>query len=335
MATNFKDYYKILGVERSATQKEIKTAYRKLGRKHHPDLQTEKDKPAAEERFKEINEANEVLSDPEKRAKYDRLGANWRHGQEWQPSPDMDGFHTYYRGAGGAETFDSGGFSDFFETLFGGARSASTGQSFRQSRVMRGQDIESELALTLEEAYHGGEKTLQLSSRDVCNACLGAGQTSVGICSTCGGTGAKASVKNLAVKIPMGVQEGTKMRLKGQGGQGLNGGASGDLYLRIKFLPHPNYTISGSDLETPITITPEQAVLGAKISVPTLDGAVLLSVPPKTHAGQRLRLRQKGWPQKGGSRGNLYAKVLIDIPHNISEEEQELYRKLTQVRKGV
>ncbi len=335
MATNFKDYYNILGIERTATDKEIKAAYRKLARKYHPDLQTGKDKHAAEEKFKEINEANEVLSDPEKRAKYDHLGANWRDGQEWQPSPDMDGFHYYTRGAGGAEAYDSGGFSDFFETLFGGARTARYASSPRQTRTVRGQDTESELSLTLEEAYRGGEKTLQLSSRDICSDCLGTGHTSAGLCSYCAGTGAKTTEKTLAVKIPAGVQEDSKIRLRGQGGQGLNGGASGDLYLKIKFLPHPDFTINGSDLENFTTITPEQAVLGDKISVPTLEGAILLTIPAKAHNGQKLRLRQKGWPKKDGSRGDFYVKIFIDIPYNLSEEENELYRKLAQIRKGV
>lgn len=335
MATNFRDYYSILGVERTATEKEIKAAFRKLARKYHPDLHTGKEKEAAEEKFKEINEANEVLSDPEKRAKYDRLGANWRDGQEWQPSPDMDGFHYYSSGAGGGESFDASGFSDFFETLFGGSRGSRHTQGFRQSRDMRGQDLESELALTLEEAYHGGERNLQFSSRDICGSCQGAGRTGTGICASCGGTGSKPSVKTLAVKIPAGIAEDSKIRLKGQGGQGLNGGTSGDLYLKVRYLPHQNFTINGHDLETVITVRPEQAVLGEKISVPTLDGTILLTVPPKAHNGQKLRLRQKGWPKKDGSHGDFYAKVLIDIPQSLSEEETELYRQLAQSRKGV
>jgi len=338
MATNYKDYYSILGVERTAGEKEIKAAYRKLARKYHPDLQTGKDKQAAEEKFKEINEANEVLSDPEKRAKYDRLGANWRDGQQWQPSPDMEGFHFYTGGTDGAESFGSGGFSDFFEALFGRAGRAGGAryeETYRQPRAMRGQDSESELLLTLEEAYHGGEKSLRLFTRDVCDACLGSGHTSGGFCPACAGTGSKTSEKTLAVKIPAGVAEGGKIRLKGQGGQGINGGPSGDLYLKFKFQPHPNFTLNGSDLETIVTVTPEQAVLGGKVSVPTLDGSVLLTIPEKTRSGQRLRLRQKGWPKKDGTRGDLYAKIRIDIPPSLSAEEIELYRSLAQIKKGV
>ncbi|PKM86340.1 MAG: molecular chaperone DnaJ [Firmicutes bacterium HGW-Firmicutes-12] len=309
MAAKFRDYYTLLGVDRNATDKEIKSAYRKLAREYHPDLHSDSSKKEAEERFKEINEAYEVLGDPEKRSKYDNLGANWNHGQEWQPAQNTDGFH-FYTSSNDMGGYGSSGFSDFFESLFGGGfhfNQAGTGfaDEIRHTRNARGQDIESELEITLEEAYQGIEKVIQFTSRD----------------------------SQLNVKIPAGIQEGTKMRLKGQGSKGYNGTDRGDLFLKINFKPHKSFTVSNNDIETQIQITPEQAVLGDKVSVPTLDGEVLLSVPPLTHNDQKLRLRQKGWPRKDGSRGDEYVKIVIDIPKDLSPEEMELYKKLAELKK--
>lgn len=328
----YRDYYEVLGVERKASDKEIKTAYRKLARKHHPDLHTGKDKQVAEEKFKEINEAYEVLSDPEKRAKYERLGANWRNGQEWQPPPDTEGFRFYTSGDGGFG--HENGFSDFFETLFGGARTAGAKPGARRAN-MRGQDVESELQLTLEEAYRGGEKTIQLTSRDICTACHGTGHQNSGLCSYCGGTGSTSTRKTLEVKIPTGIQDGSRIRLKGQGGEGLAGGNRGDLYLKVKILPHEQFTIHGDDLESQVAITPDQAVLGDKVTVATLDGPVTVKIPVMMNNGKKLRLRGKGWPRKDSIRGDQYVKVIIDIPAHLTEEERELYTKLANLRKGV
>ncbi len=330
--TTYKDYYKILGVERTATEQEIKSAYRKLARQYHPDLKTGSEKEAAEEKFKEINEAYEVLSDPEKRAKYDRLGANWQHGQEWQPPPDMDGFHFYTWNDG---DLGATGFSDFFELLFGRTKANRTGAGFRWEPQMRGQDIESELQLTLEEAYRGGEKTIQLTSREICAACQGSGHLDRGICAYCGGTGNTTGRKTLEVKIPPGIQNGSKIRLRNQGGEGLGGGQRGDLYLKVNIQPHPLFTLKGNDIESKVIITPEQAALGDKVTTATLDGDIILTIPPQTHSGKKLRLRGKGWPLKGGGRGDHYVEVVIDLPSLLSEAELDLYRKLAQIRKGV
>lgn len=331
MGVTYQDYYKILGVDRNATDKEIKAAYRKLARKWHPDLHTGKAKEEAEEKFKQINEAYEVLKDPEKRAKYDRLGAGWQAGQDFRPPPDLDGFEFYTNFEGGA-----GGFSDFFELLFGGAdpfRRATRGRAARRG-PLRGQDVESELELTLEEAYHGGEKTLQLTTGQLCPACGGTGYDETAFCPACGGTGETTTTRTLTVKIPPGVRQGSRIRLKGQGGEGLNGGERGDLYLKVRLLPHPVFKVQGEDLETGITLRPEQAVLGDRVTVPTLDGPVTMKVPAGTRSGKRLRLRGKGLPRRDG-RGDIYVRVQIDIPEHLTAEEEQLYRQLAALGKGV
>lgn len=330
MGTTFKDYYEALEVDRKATGAEIKTAYRKAARKHHPDLHTKSEKAAAEEKFKEINEAYEVLSDTEKRAKYDRLDENRRNGHEWQPPPDAG----EYENPSWSEA-DTGGFSDFFESLFGRKMSGGARGGARPQRNIRGQNMESELELTMEEAYHGGQKTLQFSSRQRCPICGGAGSVNQKICQSCGGTGSKTTIKTMDVKIPPGIRDGNKMSLKGQGGPGIADGEPGDLLLSIKILPHSHFTLKGNDLETTIRINPEQAVLGSQIPSLTMDGEVILTVPPMSHNGQKLRLRSKGWPGKDGSRGDEYVKIIIDIPHSLSHGEREIYQRLAEIRKEV
>jgi curved DNA-binding protein len=346
MAVAFQDYYEILGLKRDATEKEIKSAYRKLARKWHPDLHTGKQKAEAEERFKKINEAYEVLSDPEKRSKYDRLGSNWRNGQDFQPPPDWGENVRFYStgfpgGAGGFRTH-TGGFSDFFEILFGeggfgrgpasGRPGAATGARSKTRGPQRGRDVEAEIELPLEEAYHGITKTFQVSTGAVCPECGGSGIKERGFCSRCGGTGQVPDTRMLEVKIPAGVRDGGQIRLRGQGGEGAGGGARGDLYLKVRLLPHPVYTVKGSDLELEVRLLPEQAALGDKVTVPTLDGPVIMTVPPGSRAGTRLRLRGKGLPDQGGRRGDEYARLVIDIPSTLSEEEKALYQKLRSIR---
>lgn len=301
MSAEFKDYYKILGVDRKATDAEIKNAFRKLARKHHPDLHAKGDKDAAEEKFKEVNEAYAVLSDPEKRAQYDLLGEDGgrsrQQWQQWQQQPPP-----YRGGETGSQWQDveSGDFSDFFASIFGGRA--------RQARPTpaRTQDLTSDLELTLEEAYHGGIKNLHFSIS-------GASGTPVD--------------KKLDVRIPPFVREGSKIRLKGQG-------APGDLILTIKILPHTCYTLKGNTLETTVKIFPEQAVIGGQVAVPTLDGEVMMTLPPMSHNGQKLRLREKGWLDKDGKRGDEFVKIVIDIPRTLKPEELEIYQNLAKLRKG-
>ena len=299
------DYYEALGVSRTATEKEIKTAYRKLARQHHPDLHQGDAKKAAEEKFKIINEAYEVLGDPEKRAKYDRLGMNWQSGQDFQPGPDMGGFDFRNVNINGQ---DLHGFSDFFASLFGqdlfGRRGARTE---RQRGPIPGEDVEAEINLLVEELYNGGEKDIQIQT---------------------GG-----SSKTVKVKIPPRIYPGAVLRLKGLGGAGYGGGGTGDLLLRLNALPHPIWRIENQvDVETDLTIYPEQAVVGDKVSVPTPDGMIQLKIPAGIHNGQKMRLKDKGLKRKNGSLGDMFVRVKIDTPLEQSAEEIELYKKIFELR---
>src|SRR3954471_7129929 len=275
MAVQFRDYYETLGVPKTAKEDEIRTAFRKLARKYHPDVA--KDKKEAEEKFKQINEAYEVLSDPEKRKKYDQLGANWNQPGGFQAPPDWGGqqpgggFHRYGSGGGdGGVEFEFGGtgFSDFFETFFGGGRGRSAFGGFGRGEASaeRGNDVEADIMVPLEEALHGARRTISLR-RSGSN-----------------------KVETYQVKIPKGVREGQRIRLAGQGEAGERGGKSGDLFLRVRLARHPDFQVEGSDLIHELKIAPWDAGLGADIKVPTLDGSVRLKIPAGTQAGQRFRL---------------------------------------------
>jgi curved DNA-binding protein len=287
MAVKFRDYYEVLGVPRTATADDIRKAYRQLARKHHPDLQPAADRAKAAERFKEINEANEVLSDPDKRAKYDALGPNWKGGMDYGPPP----------GPPGAEyvSFEGeGDFSDFFASLFGRAGRRGGGRV-----VMPGMDVEAELPVGLDEILRGGKRQIQLP----------------------GG-------KSVEVEIPLGARDGTVLRLAGQGEPGGKGAPPGDLYLHLRQIPHPRYRVDGDDLEMDLSLWPWQAVLGAELRIETPDGPVTLTVPVRTQGGRRLRLRGRGLPRAGGSRGDLYATVKIAVPERPTAAEKEAYEAL-------
>ena len=343
MAVKFQDYYETLGVDRNASAEEIKSAYRKLARKWHPDLHTGDEKQKAEERFKQINEAYEVLSDQDKRAKYDQLGQDWDKAESYQSSPGWDNMRHYTSGDFEGFRSSGNGFSDFFEMFFGGGGTR-TGQNFRSAGFdfgegfrqgpARGNDLETEITLNIEEAYRGGGKSIRVSGSRTCPDCRGTAIKGNNICSRCGGTGALPDTRTLDVKIPPGVKDGSRIRLKGQGGEGLNGGERGDLYLTVRLQPHPVYKLKGDDIEVTATIMPEQAVLGDRITVQTLDGPVEVKVPSGSRNGRKLRLKGKGFPRKGGGRGDQYVQLAINIPQDISEQEKELYQQLNNLRKG-
>ena len=311
MPVEFKDYYDVLGVARNATDAEIKKAFRRLARKYHPDVA--KDKTTAEEKFKEINEANEVLSDPEKRRKYDELGANWNH-PERQAAQPQGGFGGSPDG-GSEFHFDGTGFSDFFEQFFGSRGRPSSGfgrtggigweaESFAQP----GQDIEGDILVTLDEVFHGSTRTIRLQRTDP-------------------RTG-QSTTQTLRVKIPPGVREGQLIRLAGKGEEGIGGGASGNLYLRVKFAQHPDFRVRDADLHYDLELAPWEAVLGATVQLRTLDGMVSLKIPSGTVAEQRFRLRGKGLPTGNGTRGDLYAVVSIEVPSQLTPEQKILWEQL-------
>ncbi|MGM0688087.1 MAG: DnaJ C-terminal domain-containing protein [Bacillota bacterium] len=337
MAVKFQDYYELLGVDRKATDKEIKSAYRKLARKWHPDLHPAAEKKEAEEKFKKINEAYEVLKDPDKRKRYDRLGSRWKDGQDFQGQPGANGARYYSSdgfGGGGFEGSFEGGFSDFFNAFFGGG--AGTGRSGRtaQRGPVKGEDLESEIELSLEEAYHGVTRSIRVSGSSVCPECGGTGTRDRSFCAQCGGTGSIPEEKTLDVKIPAGVKEGSRIRLKGQGGGGLGGAPKGDLFLKVRLRPHPVFKLKDIDIEVDAEIRPDQAVFGDRIAVQTLDGKVNVKVPPGSRSGNKLRLRGKGFTGKNKTRGDQYVSLVINTPPDLREEEKELYKKLHDLRKG-
>ena len=293
----YKDYYKILGVAPKATPEEIRSAFRKKARETHPDVA--KDKVRGAEQFKEVNEAYEVLSDPAKRAKYDQMGQEVPGGGfAWQGRPgeagmpDMEEVH-----------FGGTGYSDFFEHLFGGLGGGGFHGPAGRRMARRGSDVEGDLMVTLEEALRGSTREVTLQR--------GGGKT-----------------ETYRVKIPAGVREGQRIRLAGKGESGRSGGESGDLYLRVKLARHPDLRVEGSDLYADLEVAPWQAVLGASVPIPTLDGVVTLKVPPGSTAGQKLRLRGQGLPREDGGRGDLYAVLEIQVPDQIGPEERKLWEKL-------
>ncbi len=318
MAVQFRDYYETLGIAKTASADEIKSAFRKLARKHHPDVAKPKEKAAAEEKFKGINEAYEVLSDPAKRAKYDQLGADWNQpggGQPppgWSPGAGGGGFRGFPGGGNGQGVefeFGGTGFSDFFEQVFGGGRgeSAFGGGGFgrRQATAERGHDVEADIMVTLEEALQGSKRQVSLRR------------------------GSSQKTETYQVKIPRGVHEGQRIRLAGQGEAGAGGGKSGDLFLRVRLARHPDFTVEGNDLIYEATFEPWQAVLGTELEVPTLEGNRRLKIPAGTQSGQRFRLRERGLPAASGDRGDLYVAAQIAIPKTVTDEQRKLWEQLS------
>jgi curved DNA-binding protein len=318
---DYKDYYATLGVSKKASQEEIQKAYRKLARKLHPDINQGED---AEARFKEINEAYEVLKDPEKRAKYDQFGSAWKQAQRTgAPPPDFEDIFSHFgfggpgAGFGGRQTrvdFDLGGegFSSFFELLFGSPAGGVGGSPFggswatpRSAQSAGRLDYETTISLSIEEAGRGGQREIAFLDE------------------------ATGKRRTLRVTIPSGIRPGQKIRLAGQGGQG-PGGRRGDLYLTIEILPHPNFRLEGSDLHTQLLITPWEAALGTNAAIQTLDGEVTVKIPPGSSSGRKIRLRGKGFPRSNGRNGDLFAELRIVVPRELSDSDRKLYEELAE-----
>lgn len=329
MAAKFQDYYETLGVARTATPEEIRKAYRKLSRQHHPDLNP--GNKEAEEKFKAIQEADEVLSDEKKRKLYDQLGENWKAGADFQPPPDWgrggrqerevrpEDWQAAFSGGGGEQ------FSEFFQSLFG---DAPRGQ--RQAQVRRrGRDVEAELPLTLLEAHHGGARLVSVQGWERCSDCDGIGVVVQRPCETCGARGQCPVTNSLQVSIPVGMRDGNVLRLNGQGEPGLVGGPDGDLLVHIRLQPDARFVLEGTDdVMTELTVAPWEAVLGAKVPLATLDGSVEMTVPSGSQTGQRLRLRGQGLSRRDGSCGDLYARLKVVVPTQVSDSERDLFQQL-------
>ncbi len=318
-----KDYYAVLGVPKGASQKEIRQAYRRLARQHHPDVNPG-DK-AAEARFKEVNAAHEVLSDPEKRKKYDRYGDQWQHADQIEEMQRRAGGRTFRFGDGGGDVhFEFGDLGDLggvFESFFG-ARPGRGGPR-------KGADVQQPVEVTLEEAFHGSGRTLQLAAEEPCATCGGSGEIANATCHVCQGRGTTLKARRLEVKIPAGVQTGSRVRVAGEGQAGFGGAPRGDLYLIVSVRPHERFERRGADVyvdvEAPLTV----AVLGGEVEVPTLTGKVMLTLPPLSQNGKVFRLANLGMPRlKGQGRGNLYARLRVKLPEQLSEREKELFEEL-------
>ena len=326
-----KDYYAILGVKRGASEKEIRQAYRRLARKHHPDVNPG-DK-AAEERFKEINAAYEVLSDPEKRRKYDLYGDQWQYADQFEQAQRQGGQQWVWRSgpSGGFQQFDLGDLDDMFGGLFGGGR----------ARSRRGEDVQHATEVTLEEAYHGTTRVLQLQTEEPCGTCGSSGRLVGAVCHVCQGSGVLRRPKRLEVKIPPGVSDGSRVRVAGGGRPG-HDGRRGDLYLVISVRPHERFQRKGNDLHTEVEVPLLDALLGGEVAVATLKGKALLKIPSPTQNGRVFRLAGLGMPKLGGAQtggrpaagqGDLFVREKVSLPAELSPHERELFEKLRAMQK--
>ncbi len=347
MGPEFKDYYKILGVERSVGNDDLRKAFRQLARKYHPDVA--KNKKEAEEKFKEINEAYEVLSDPEKRRTYDQLGPYWKQGPQFRQSPGWQEFSGGKAGragrpgpggnGGGAEfEFGGTGFSDFFEQLFGqrANRRRSGGDSGRggfrsapEDLAEAGRDIEGDIMVTLEEALRGSVRSVSLRRAAACDQCGGTGQSGRKPCAACHGEGVVSRTETHQVKIPPGITDGARLRIGGKGEAGVGGGPPGDLFLTVQLAGHPDFRVEGANLYYDLELAPWEAVLGASVSVPTLEGSVNIRIPPGTQTGQQLRVRGRGLGRES-DRGDLHVLIRVQVPKDITDAERRLWEQLAK-----
>jgi len=300
----YKDYYEIMGVARDATQDEIKRTYRKLARKYHPDVSKEAD---AEARFKELGEANEVLKDPEKRAAYDQLGANWKAGQDFRPPPDWDAGFEF--SGGGYTAGEAGAHSDFFEDLFGRAGAYQQASGGRRTFHMRGEDHHAKVLIDLEDSFTGATRSISLRMPVL----TGDGHVTT-------------QDRTLNVRIPKGIRAGQQIRLAGQGGPGLGDARSGDLYLEVEFRDHPLYRVDGADIYLDLPVAPWEAALGASVKAPTPSGIVDLKIPANSNQGRKLRLKGRGLP--GKEPGDMFVVMEINLPPADSEAARTLYKRM-------
>ncbi|MGZ6375447.1 MAG: DnaJ C-terminal domain-containing protein [Ktedonobacterales bacterium] len=343
----YKDYYKILGIEKSASADDIKKAYRKLARKYHPDINP--GNKSAEAKFKEINEAYEVLPDADKRRTYDTLGPTWQ--EQFGPAPAPSGTRARartYAGAPGDIPYnyeDPTGFNDFFDILFnrrsgGGTTTAGRGSTGSTGSTgdlgpRPGQDIEQPVEVSLREAYTGASRAYNVQSPETCPTCKGTGRVGLRTCSTCGGTGTiNGQSRRLEVRIPAGVDTGSRVRVAGEGNPGIGGGPKGDLYLVITVKPDANFERKGDDLTVDVPVPLTVAVLGGEVPVPTPDGKrLLLTIPAETQNGQTFRLTGKGMPKlRGEGAGNLIARIQVTLPRKLSPRERQLFEELAKLR---
>jgi DnaJ-class molecular chaperone len=326
----FQDYYEVLSVPRTATRDEIRKAYRKLALKWHPDRHSGKAQAAAEERFKRISEAWEVLSDADSRKRYDRFGEHWKHGQEFTPPPGSGGGRHM-----SAEEFSElfgggGGFSDFFTSLFGDRMQAGMRGAGRQHPRFRerGADLRSELHLPLGLALRGGRSHFTVPTTAPCTRCGGVGFVGEHVCPSCVGVGSLRGTREVALAIPAALRDGMTLRLRGLGQPGEQTGAAGDLLLTLRLDDDESYRRDGADLLAELPLAPWEALSGARVDVRTLDGVVTLTVPPDTRAGTRLRLRGKGLHDGHGGRGDFHAIVRLVLPATLSARQRELLSEL-------
>jgi curved DNA-binding protein len=333
MAVKYKDYYDALGVSRTASDAEIKRAFRKLAREYHPDVA--KNKKQAEEKFKEINEAYEVLGDPAKRKKYDQLGPNWHEGADFGPGRGPSpfggpGFGRNQQGESFEFHFGGTGFSDFFEQLFGSRTGRGGGfateEDFAGTEFSRprGRDIQGDIMVTLNEVVTGSVRAVSIRHAAPCTVCGGSGRQGRVPCPTCGGAGQLSRTDTHQVKIPAGVSEGQRLRVAGRGEAG------GDLYLSVRLAKHPDFEVENHNLVYTLEVAPWEAVLGANISVPTLDGHVNIRIPAGMQNGQKLRIRERGLPNRNGTKGDLIVVTRIEVPSKVSETERKHWEQLAR-----
>ena len=328
-----KDFYNVLGLNKTATDKEIKAAFRKLARKYHPDVNP--GNKSAEEKFKEINQAYEVLSDPNKRQKYDQYGEQWQYANNFagaggaksgQPPPGFDFSGFNFGGKGQTSNFSGEGFSDIFDQILNRRRGG-------RGRREGGQDIEQPVEISLEEAASGTSRLLNLQGQEPCPTCGGTGRLQKAVCSTCQGSGGIVRTKQLEVKIPAGVRTGSRVRMAKQGGAGMGSGPPGDLFMIITIRPHSQFERQGDDLLTAISVPLVTAMLGGEVTVPTLKGLLELKIPPETQNGRVFKLTGQGMPYLGkAGRGDLKAKVNVVLPTQLSPDERALFERLREAR---